>query len=221
MPAILCFGDSNTWGYDPDASSASPAPVRHGPAVRWTGVMAAELGAGFEVAGAGQNGRTTVFEDPHFPGRNGRVALPIFLETHKPLDLVILMLGTNDLKSVFHVPAGEIAAGAAALIRLIRQSETGPGGQAPRVLLVCPPAAGPFDHLPEIAEKFQDGAAKSRRLPGFYEDVAAQTGCAFFNAQPWVTASPVDGLHFDAANHQRLGQKIAGVVRGLFPQAGD
>jgi lysophospholipase L1-like esterase len=215
MPAILCFGDSNTWGYDPDASAVSPVPVRHPAGVRWTGVLAAALGTGWEVVGAGQNGRTTVFEDPHHPGRNGRSALPVFLDTFKPLDLVILMLGTNDLKTIFHAPPGEIAAGAASLIRLIRHSESGPGGTAPRVLLVCPPQAGPFDHLPELSEKFGQGHARSLRLPGAYRPVADQLGCDFLDAQPIVTLSPVDGLHFDAAQHRLLGEAMATAVRGL------
>ena len=219
MPAILCFGDSNTWGYDPVSTQHSPVPVRHPASVRWTGVMATALGPEYEVTGAGQNGRTTVFEDPLFPGRNGRTALPVFLETHKPLDLVVLMLGTNDLKTVFHAPPEEIAAGAGALIKIILQSEAGPAGVPPRVLLVCPPVAGPFDHLPEFAEKFQDGAAKSRRFPDYYRLVAAQHGSLFLDAQTLVTASPLDGLHLDANSHRVLGDAIARVVQGIFPHA--
>ena len=79
MPAILCFGDSNTWGYDPAATVHSPVPARHPAGVRWTGVMARLLGPEYEVTGAGQTGRTTVFEDPHQPGRSGRSAIPVFL----------------------------------------------------------------------------------------------------------------------------------------------
>ena len=216
MPTLLCFGDCNTWGYDPDATAASPVPVRHPAAARWTGVLAAALGHDFEVIAAGQNGRTTVFEDPHHPGRNGRTALPVFLETHQPLDLVILMLGTNDLKTVFHAPPGEIAAGAAVLMGLIRQSEAGPRGTAPKILLVCPPAVGPFGHLPDLAEKFEAAAAKARRLPDFYRQIATQTGCAFLDAQPLVTASLLDGLHFNAANHRRLGEAMATAVKSML-----
>ncbi len=215
MPAILCFGDSNTWGYDPAASALCPVPLRHPAAVRWTGVLAAELGQGWEVINAGQNGRTTVFEDPHHPGRNGRVALPIFLETYQPLDLVIIMLGTNDLKTVFHAPPGEIAAGAAALVRLVRQSGAGPGGTAPQVLLVCPPTVASLEHLPALAEKFEDAAARSRRLPDGFRTVARQLHCPFLDAQPLVVPSPIDGLHFDAASHRRLGEAVADAVRLL------
>ncbi len=92
MKTVLCFGDSNTWGYDPDASLASPFPIRHPHDVRWTGVLARELGAGWRVIEEGQNGRTTVFEDPHTPHRKGLDYLPAALESHKPLDAVVLML---------------------------------------------------------------------------------------------------------------------------------
>ncbi len=215
MPAILCFGDSNTWGYDPAASALSPFPQRHSAPQRWTGVLAAELGAGWEVIPAGQNGRTTVFEDPHHPGRCGRVALPIFLETSQPLDLVIIMLGTNDLKTVFRAPPGEIAAGAAALVRLVRQSAAGPRGAPPQVLLVCPPTVASLEHLPALAEKFEDAAARSRRLPEHFRTVARQLDCAFLDAQPLVVPSPHDGLHFDPASHRRLGEAMAQAVRSL------
>ena len=85
MPTILCFDDSNTRGYDPNATAASPVPVCHPAELRWTGVLAAALGPDFEVIAAGQNERTTVFEVPHHPGRNGRTSLPVFLETHNAL----------------------------------------------------------------------------------------------------------------------------------------
>lgn len=217
MPAILCFGDSNTWGYDPAATVHSPVSVRHPVGVRWTGVMAELLGPGYEVIGAGQNGRTTVFEDPHHPGRSGRSALPVFLDTFKPLDLVVIMLGTNDLKTIFHAPPGEIAAGAAALAKIVRQSEAGPDGAAPRVLLVCPPVAGPFDDLPDMAEKFDHAEAKSRRLPDFFRLAAAQSGSGFLDAQPLMTPSPLDGLHFDVAAHRALGEAVAATVKEILP----
>ncbi len=130
MKTILCFGDSNTWGFDP-ASITAPFPSRHPHDVRWTGVLAATLGAGYRVIEEGQNGRTTVHEDPHVIGRKGREYLTPCLESHKPIDLVILMLGTNDLKSTFNVPPGEIANGANALAKMILTSETGPANKPP------------------------------------------------------------------------------------------
>jgi len=216
MKTILCFGDSNTWGYDPDASSCSPYPIRHAWNVRWTGVLGRELGSEFRVVEEGQNGRTTVHEDSIAPHRNGRTYLPACLDSHKPIDLVVLMLGTNDLKTMFQLSPAEIAAGAEVLVRMILQSDAGPAGKAPRVLLVCPPAVGSLTHLPELHEKFANAEARSKRFPDYYEAVAARLGCSFLNSQGIVTPSPVDALHFTAGEHAKLGVAIANAVKRIF-----
>lgn len=215
MKTILCFGDSNTWGYDPVASAGSPHPVRHAPDVRWPGVLARELGAGCRVIEEGQNGRTTVHDDPFTICRKGKDYLPACLESHKPLDLVVLMLGSNDLKAVFNVPSLEIANGAGILARMILQSDAGPRAKAPALLLVCPPAVVDMQRAPEIAEKFGDAAARSRRLPAHYEAVARQLGCAFLNSQDIVQTSLHDGIHLEATEHEKLGKAIAAEVRRI------
>jgi lysophospholipase L1-like esterase len=216
MPTILCFGDSNTWGFDPDATARSPFPVRHPPGVRWTGVLVRELGDGFRVVEEGQNGRTTVHDDPFTPARNGRDVLPALLESHKPLDGVVMMLGTNDLKAVFNAPPGEVAAGVAVLARMILRSDAGVGARPPKLLLVCPPAVGPLGPHGDLAEKFPDGQARSRRLPALYRRVADELGVPLLDAQPLVTGSAADPLHFDAANHETLGRAVAGRVVELL-----
>lgn len=216
MKTILCFGDSNTWGYDPAATASAPYPIRHPHDVRWTGVLAHELGAGFRVIEEGQNGRTTVHEDPFVVARNGRTYLPACLESHKPLDLVVLMLGTNDLKNVFASSAGEIATGAGVLARMILQSDAGLDGRAPKLLLMCPPAVGDTSRVPEIAEKFTDGVAKSLNLPARYGALVRQLGCAFLDSQTVVTPSPVDGIHLEAPEHSKLGRAVAAKVRELL-----
>lgn len=210
MPAILCFGDSNTWGYDPVASATSPVPMRHPRKLRWTGVMAAQLGAGCEVIAEGQNGRTTVFDEgAALVGRKGRDYLPVALDSHKPLDLVVFMLGTNDLKTIFNATPQDIAQGVSLLVKMILQSESGPQGQAPQILLVCPPAVGEMAHLPDLAARFVQGAARSREIPRLYAAVAEQWKVHFLNAQEIVTPSPLDALHLDEASHRVLGEAIA------------
>ena len=221
MKTVLCFGDSNTWGYDPEASLASPFPIRHPHDVRWSGVLARELGAGWRVIEEGQNGRTTVFEDPLVPHRKGLDYLPAALESHKPLDAVVLMLGTNDLKVIFSAPANQIAEGAGVLAKMILTSDAGPAVQAPqtprapKLLLIAPAAAGPFALLPDLDEKFAGAEAKAKRFPMLYRRLADTLGCAFLNAQDHVQTSRMDGLHFDAANHLALGRAIAAAVAGL------
>lgn len=214
MQTILCFGDSNTWGYDPSSTASAGYPVRYAPDVRWTGALARHLGSGFQVIAEGQNGRTTVHDDPTAVApRNGRKALPILLETHKPIDTVVLMLGSNDLKTVYHVPPGDIAAGAGLLVKMILQSDAGPGNKAPRVLLVCPPPVGDLSGLPEMDAKMEDGRNKSLALPDFYQTVAKQHGVAFLNSQDIIVPSPVDGIHLEASEHTALGRAIAVALR--------
>jgi lysophospholipase L1-like esterase len=211
MKTILCFGDSNTWGFDPASITASH-PRRHPLERRWTGVLARELGAGYRVIEEGQNGRTTVHDDPLNIARNGKEYLPACLESHKPIDVVVLMLGTNDLKSYYNLPPAEIANGAGILARMILHSDSGPGNKAPKLLLICPPEIGDLSHLPDIAAKIPDGIARSRQFPRCYEALAATLGCAYLNAQEIVRTSEVDGIHLEEAEHARLGQAVAAKV---------
>lgn len=216
MRTILCFGDSNTWGYDPTATSISPFPVRYAPDVRWTGVLARELGAEFRIIEEGQNGRTTVHEDPTaWASRNGRAHLPVVLESHKPIDIVVLMLGTNDLKTFFNVPPQDIANGAGVLVRLIRESDAGPDGKAPRVLLVCPGVVGDLSAMPDLDARVANAHARSLQFPKHYAAIARQHGVAFLNAQDVITPSAVDGIHFDAPEHEKLGKAIAASLRAM------
>lgn len=215
MKTVVCFGDSNTWGYDP-ASAGGPYPRRHGAGERWTGVLARELGPEFRIIEEGQNGRTTVHEDPLNICRKGKDYLPACLESHKPIDLVILMLGSNDLKATFNMPAADIANGAGVLGRMILASDAGPNNQAPRLLLVCPPPVGDMSHLPDLASRFPQATERSAQFPRFYEATAALLGCDYFNSQSVVTPSPLDCLHLDAAEHAKLGHALAAKVRTLF-----
>lgn len=212
MRTILCFGDSNTWGYDP-ASFGAPFPSRHPIDVRWTGVLARELGADYRVIEEGQNGRTTVHHDPFNIARRGLDYLPACLESHKPIDAVVMMLGSNDLKTFLNLPPIEIANGAGVLARLILSSTAGPGNRAPKLLLVSPPAVLAAPHLTDLATRVFDGPARSRELPRHYEALAASLGCAYLNSQEVVTPSQADGVHLDAPEHAKLGRAIAAKIR--------
>lgn len=214
MKNLLCFGDSNTWGFIPESISA-PYAERHPPAVRWTGVLARELGAGFHVIEEGQNGRTTVHDDPFVPGRNGRSVLPTLLESHKPLDLVVLMLGTNDLKAVFGVSPCEVAAGVKVLAQMILSSSAGINSRPPKLLLLCPPTIIARPHLPDISAKLPNAPHDSRQLPKHYEALATALGCSFLNTQDIVEPGS-DGLHLDAAAHDKLGRAVAAAVKGIL-----
>jgi lysophospholipase L1-like esterase len=187
-------------------------PRRFLPDQRWPGGLRRELGAGYWVTEEGLNGRTTVWEDGLAPYRNGRDQLIPALLAHHPVDLVILMLGTNDLKHRIGVSASEIAEGAGQLIDLARTSACGRDGDTPKVLLVAPPSLGRLD---QFADEFEGGQEKSRRLAGYFESVASTRSCPFLDAGSHVTSSDVDGVHLDADAHATLGRAIAPVVRNI------
>ena len=135
---VLCYGDSNTHGTAPMATLEDLG--RLGPAERWPGVLAAELGAGWRVIEEGLPGRTTVHPDPVSGAhKSGIAVLPAILESHRPIDLVAIMLGTNDFKARFQVPPVEIADSIERLVLTVRTSFCGPGAGAPDVLAICPP----------------------------------------------------------------------------------
>ena len=209
MKTIVCYGDSNTWGYDPATST------RFAPDVRWTGVMAAELGAGYRVVEEGLSGRTTVWEDPIEEHRNGKTYLMPCMMSHKPIDLVILMLGTNDLKTRFNVSASDIASGAALLAEKILASDTGIDGAAPQVLLAAPPPVGTLDST-RLEPLFAGSEEKSQQFDHWYRLKAEELGIPYFNAGDHVTCSPLDAIHYEAAEHHRLGLAMAQKVREIM-----
>ena len=210
---IVCFGDSNTYGANPSGHGRDPAgPARLPREARWPRVMEAALGDGYEVIEEGLNGRATCWESPIEPGRNGLDYLVPCLLSHAPVDLVSIMLGTNDLKRIFGLGAPEIAGGMARLVAEARRSLTGPGETAPEVLVVAPV---PLGEVTEHGELWGFGEARetSRRLAHFYALVAEDHGVGFFDAGSVATVHPDDGVHLDAEGCASLGAAMAERVR--------
>lgn len=204
MSVVVAYGNSNTWGCDP-ASGA-----RFAPGVRWTGVMAQELGGGFRVIEEGLNGRTSVFDDPIEPYRNGLAYLTPCLLSHAPLDLLIISLGCNDLKSRFWLSPGDIALGVERLVLTAKSLGVGRAGAPPDVILAAPP---PVAQLTAFADMFEGAQEKSRALGARYRAVATLHGVGFIDAGEHIRCSPLDGIHFEADQHARLGRVMAGMVR--------
>ncbi len=205
---VVCYGDSNTWGRDPWSAARLERKTR------WPTVLQSELGAAADVIAEGLNGRTTVWDDPIEEGRCGKDYLLPCLLSHHPLDIVVLMLGVNDLKKRFSVSAFDIGRGVGLLLDKILASGTGPGGGPPRVLLICPP---PLGKLTAFAEMFEGGVEKSRRLAPFYREQAESRGCEFLDAGEIVRSSDGDGLHLDPEMHMKLGRAVAQAVRNMLP----
>ena len=206
---IVCFGDSNTHGADPDSGARFPREVR------WPVLLASLLGPRYHVVEEGLNGRTTVRNDPYSPGRNGAEYLQPCLWSHAPVDLVTIMLGTNDLKAWFAASAVEIAAGAGVLVDLARTSLSGPGDGPPGVLLICPAPIGPATETPETWG-FGEGVEKSRRLAPLYRQVAEDRGVAFLDAGEVAAVSQRDGIHLDATACRTLAAAVARRVVGIL-----
>lgn len=208
---VLLFGDSNTHGTMPMPDLGFGG--RFGREERWAGRLA-KLLSGWEVIAEGHPGRTTVHDDPvEGAHRNGLRVLPALLESHKPLDLVVIMLGTNDLKERFSVNAGDIAHSLERLARVVKASDCGPEGRGPDVLLVAPP---PIIEVGCLRGMFAGGAVKSVALAAEVQAAAKRAGVAFLDAGKVVAVSPIDGIHYDAAANPALAGAIAAAIRAQF-----
>jgi lysophospholipase L1-like esterase len=210
---IVCFGDSNTHGADP-TTTGQRLPRE----VRWPRVMAAALGDGYEVIEEGLNGRCTIWDSPIEPGRNGLTYLEPCLLSHRPVDLVTIMLGTNDLKTAYDLRAADIAVGAGRLVDAARRTLSGPEGTPPKVLLVAPVPIGEITRKSEVWG-FGESYEKSRQLAPLYEVMAETHGVGFFDAGSVAQTNPDDGIHLDAAACAALGAAMADAVRAELARA--
>jgi len=210
MRTVLCYGDSLTWGYD------AAGPGRHAPEDRWPNVLQAALGADVAVIAEGLNGRTTAFDD-HLGSadRNGARILPVLLTTHSPIDLVILMLGSNDMKPWVVGRAHAARDGMRRLTDIIRGHVYPMSEDAPDILIVSPPPLCETGD-PDFAAMFDGGVEQSAMLASLYSDLADQTSCGFFDAGSVARTTPIDGVHLDAANTRAIGRGVEPIVRVML-----
>jgi len=209
MPVVVCYGDSNTYGFDVETGG------RFAKSVRWTGVLAAELRDEADVIEEGLNGRTTIWDDPFLDGRNGRTYLLPCLRSHAPIDVVVLMLGTNDTKTIFGRSAAEITSGVEALVLQVLGSDSGPDGRAPKVLLVAPVAPAEATERSEIWG-FGEARATGLQMTRLYRTLAGLRNVAFLDAGEHAVVDPVDGVHLSPGGHAALGRAVAVAVRHLL-----
>lgn len=161
----------------------------------------------------GLGGRTTVWEDPIEGHKNGKEYLIPCLATHSPLDLVIILLGTNDLKKRFSVSAQDIAFGAGVLVDTINKSGCGRNWKAPKVLLLVPP---PLGKLTDLNEMFEGGHEKSQRFSEHFRNVAKMYGCELFDTSTVIKSSNIDGIHLEKEAHKQLGEAVAKIVKKIL-----
>jgi lysophospholipase L1-like esterase len=211
MRTALIYGDSNTHGTPPMARFGDTG--RHAPALRWTTHMAAAL-PDWDVVVEGQPGRTTVHDDPiEGAHRNGLTVLPAMLESHGPVDLVVIMLGTNDLKARFSLTATDIAHGVERLVTTVRQSTRGPGQRAPAALVICPP---PITLAGDLGLIFAGGEVTSRALWPAFQAMAARIGVPLMNAADHLAVDPLDGIHYGSRDLPAFGVAVAAAIRHHF-----
>lgn len=210
---IVCFGDSNTHGYNGLTGG------RFSKKERWTGVLANLLGDNYQVYEEGLSGRTTVFDDPLFEGLSGISSLRTCMLTHEPLDLLILMLGTNDVKERFSATPSNIAKGMERLVLKAQQTTDGWGQQTPNILIIAPPPIEEDYANTDIGPDMGKGCAgKSRALAVLYEAVAKRLGCHFLDAGAigGMQMNPCDYMHLSLESHRLLGETLARRIPTLF-----
>jgi lysophospholipase L1-like esterase len=212
MKTILAYGDSLTYG----ASPVTGGP-RHAYEDRWPSALEQGLGGGARVIAEGLGGRTTAHDDWFANAdRNGARILPTLLESHSPLDMVVIMLGTNDLKPFLGRSAAEAARGMGRLVQVIRGHYAGKREPEPKIILVAPPVLVDTDNADMKGHFGSDYVAQSKLFAAEYKKRADEHWVAFFDAATVAKTDPRDGIHLDQANTRAIGQGLVPVVKQLL-----
>lgn len=208
MKSILCYGDSNTYGYNPRNG------LRYPKSIRWTARLQNLLGDEYEVIEEGCNGRTTVLGEPYEVWKMGITYLRPCLNTHKPVDYVVLMLGSNDLKDGFLAKPEQIADGVRQIVEVIIEFTKEKQRFVPTIILVSPIEVGEgVDDSPFSFEFNHEAIAKSKAFPEYYRKVAKDYNCIFFDAATVAGPSPEDSLHMTEEGHAAFAAEIARLIR--------
>ena len=204
---IVCFGDSNTHGYD------SSCQGRFNENERWTCLLEKYLGEGYLVREEGLSGRTTVFNDPLFEGLSGLDVMNPCLLSHEPVDLLIIMLGTNDVKSRFCATPMNISQGLSRLVTKAIMTKDAWYQGKPEILIIAPPPITPeYVDDPNIGEQMGPGCdVKSRALAPLFKQVARDLGCHYIDAATLegVAMTSTDHMHLGRSCHQALAEALA------------
>jgi len=206
MYSILCFGDSNTYG-----EKASGG--RFARDERWTGILQELLGEDYYIIEEGLGGRTTLFDDEIEEYKNGKKYLIPCLNSHKPLDLVILMLGTNDLKNRFALSPLDIEFAMENLVKTIKSTDCFYNQKSKEILIISPIAIGKLTLLKDI---LMGAVEKSKELPVHYERLCIRENIHFMNAGDFAKPDEQDGIHLDSLGHRNLANAIAAKIKSIL-----
>jgi lysophospholipase L1-like esterase len=218
---ILCYGDSNTWGYVPlPMAERTKGIKRYSKDERWTGIIQKELGSDYLIVEEGLNSRTTNLEYPFPPDRNGKTYLPPCLYSHAPIDLVILALGGNDLKASFNREPLDIQEGLIELIDIIQSSAYGKDMlKAPQILII--PVSIPHSLVESSMDEngiiqFKGAIDKAKTLIGLYAETAVKKQCHFIDTTKSINPSSIDGLHLNKTAHKKLAKMLHQKIIEIF-----
>ena len=218
---ILCYGDSNTWGTIPRWEESELPSERYDENTRWTKVAQKLLGEEYHLIEEGLGGRTTIYGSGADSWKTGNGFLRACLETHRQLDLVILMLGTNDLSRPEPPKEEVLGDGITELVKIVQENpKCGKNYETPKILVVSPieikPSApnGRIKVYPMFHGDY--GKMLSQKFPEVYEQVAKEYGCYFLNAALYAEPSNGDGVHFTPESHLRLGKAMAKKIQEIF-----
>lgn len=212
---ILCFGDSNTWGYNAKDES------RFEKGVRWTSVLSERLGDTYEIIEEGLSGRTASCDDPLFEGLNGYRYIYPCIMSHRPLDLVILMLGTNDAKERFGLTPLNIAMGILRLAGKVRNTQTGRDGKDPEILIVAPAPIGPlYKETNAFHSMGRESDVKTKEMIPFLHTLAIEQGYHFLSAGSHLSMGEVDHMHLDEQGHQKMAELLQKKIEEIFQKRG-
>lgn len=205
---ILCFGDSLTFGKVPGPTKRYPADIR------WTGVLQGLLGDRYEVIEEGLRGRTTNLDDPESIGRNGLTYFQSSVLSHLPLDLIIILLGTNDLKARFNRNVAEIASAIKEYRNAIHFACKYLEEKEPKLLIVSPPYVDEV-HVPS-EWGYSGSEVKSKMLGQELSKAALDINAGFINLSLIVEPSKLDGIHIDEAGHSKVAHVLASKITEII-----
>ena len=214
---IVCLGDSNTHGYCADPADCADGGIRFNESERWTRRLQAQLGEDYLVVEEGLSGRTTCFEDPLHEGLSALQYIPPCLKSHEFVDLLIIMLGTNDVKDRFAASAACVAIGMGRLVKKAIATECW-GDKKPNILVIAPPHIGDGMFASPVGETMgADCAAKSRELAKYYKEQCDLIGCHFLDAQALnCEFNQVDFMHLTNKGHATLADALSKLVPTLI-----
>lgn len=219
MKRILCYGDSNTWGHDPlHIDPISGFTARYPAGVRWTSIMAKELGEAYTVLEEGYCGRTTVFDDPLAGGRNGLMHLEVAFRTHDPVDCIVIALGTNDTRDIFGASAECISLGMERLVYELKKLKENSLSHAAKTLIVSPIYVRRASDGKFYYTFSETSVEKSKQLAPYYKQLAEKYGCEFLDAAVYAHAGGADGIHMEEEGHALLGKAMAEKVKEILKE---